>query len=185
MLQQDAAWCCGLRALWKCGKPLFLTNGFADSQKTSVSQELEDFVSRKLSFRLPLIHVRVDLLIDELQTHWNTFTIKYFLYFLFSLYYCCVNIVILNAEWREPESNSMFVSSITARLRSFWNITQGSASWGKSLHLSVYICVPQTDYIYNTEWTQWIYFLRTHEQPSFDSRGWNESNRQRGSRGPI
>lgn len=45
-----------------------LTYWFGDSEEARVAQNLEDLVGWKLSLRLPLVHVRVDLLLNDLRS---------------------------------------------------------------------------------------------------------------------
>lgn len=44
------------------------TDWFGDAEEAGVAQSLEDFVGWKRSLGLPLLHVRVDLLLDDLRS---------------------------------------------------------------------------------------------------------------------
>lgn len=46
---------------------LIFTNWLVDSKEASVSQDLEDLVGWKYPICFPLIHIGVDLLVDDLQ----------------------------------------------------------------------------------------------------------------------
>lgn len=50
------------------------TDWFADAQDAGVAQDLEHFVGRKPSLRLPLVHVWVDLLVNDLEHKHATVT---------------------------------------------------------------------------------------------------------------